>query len=589
MLSGIRQILNRNSVRWALLLPISGSLLLALLVVGVGVHAGWSSIERQHHQERLVESTRESSLRIQQYIENKQQVLSAAGWMQKMDASTIFQNLAGQDPDWLEIAQLDSVGKVLAAAPAGSTTLQNIVTRPQARWFQQTRIGSASVDLFYSGDGDTTSLIVAVPTTSGGVIAGRLRTGGLKNVLASAQTGELGAAYLVNRLDGRAFGLPGQPDGAAANTSQVFQNILDHDYQAWQAVVANAQGAEVLAQAAPVSNTTWVIVTEVGQNDTASQSAQMLPILAGSLLLVWAVLTLITNAALESLLVRPLRAVLEGSSVQPQSGELGQIARRIEHMSADLREIDELYAKARQQILVDSQFKTDFLSRVSHNLRQPMGVILGFAEMLSEEIFGAINRPQRRAVEDILTSTKSLSQMISDLLDTVRLEAQTLHLRSSEFSPELLLRQASSQVKLLAERKELKLVTALDPQLDAVLVGDANRVQQIVYNLAVNAIKFTQKGTVSIRFLRCAEDRWAICVSDTGQGISKDAVETIFEPFRQVSSQTTRDKGGVGLGLYIVQQLVLLMEGQVEVESSVGGGSNFTVILPLQTARPKGS
>jgi len=336
----------------------------------------------------------------------------------------------------------------------------------------------------------------------------------------------------------------------------------------------------------------WIdnlMAEEMGKSQAAAMGRQILPVLAVGLLLVWLIFTLLAFAVIETMIIRPLRAIIVDGQLPTRADELGQVGQRVNQITTELREKEDLLVKAQHQMMLDSQFKTDFLSRVSHDLRQPMGVILGFAEMLSEEIFGAINKQQRRAVEDILSSTHTLSQGLSDLLDTSRLEAQTMYLRTDEYRPELLLRQAASQVQMLADHKELRLVTRIDPDLPEVILGDANRVQQIVYNLAVNAIKFTQKGTISIEFKRYGEGQWGIAVSDTGQGIPEEALEYIFEPFRQVSSQTTRDKGGVGLGLYIVQQLVLLMGGQVQVESMVGSGSTFTVHLPLRTVYAKGS
>lgn len=360
----------------------------------------------------------------------------------------------------------------------------------------------------------------------------------------------------------------------------------------WPLLLALSCGLLLALVLAGVGTYGWInriLAAEIGNSQAVALGRQVLPVLAGVLLLVWLIFTLLAFAVIETMIVRPLRSITEDGQPSTRADELGQLARRVNQISTELRGKEELLFRAQHQVMLDSQFKTDFLSRVSHDLRQPMGVILGFAEMLSEEIFGAINKQQRRAVEDILTSTHTLSQGLSDLLDTSRLEAQTMHLRADEYRPELLLRQAVSQVQVLADHKELRLVASIDPELPKVILGDANRVQQIVYNLAVNAIKFTQKGTISIEFKRYGEEQWGIVVSDTGQGIPEDALEYIFEPFRQVSSQTTRDKGGVGLGLFIVQQLVLLMGGQVQVESIVGSGSTFTVRLPLRTVHTKGS
>lgn len=587
--SGLYQASWKNSLRWPLLLVLSGVLLLVLFAAGFGIFKWMSSIEQMNDQARWAESTRQAGLLVQEELENKQQVLTAAGLSNGEETAQILQNLIAQDPSWLEIARFSQDGKLLASAANGSSFLKHSAGDPQQKWLQQARIGQVFVDLAADSQSEQPGLIIALPTTDGGVIAGQISPNDLSEEMATLLQSQAGIGYLINRLDGRVLGYPGQPAGASVSKSQAYRALLERPDQMWQGAVQNLNGEKVLAQSMPVKSTNWTVVIEAKQGDTATFSTQLLPILAGSLILVWVIFTILAGAALEKMVFRPMHAMLEKNPPSTRTDELGQVARHIEQLSTNMHEKEALLNQAHHQLVMDSQFRTDFLARVSHDLRQPMGVILGFAEMLSEEIFGTINKQQRRAVEDILTSTHTLSQGISDLLDTSRLEAQTMHLHTDEFKPELLLRQAVSQVSILAERKELRLETSLDPQMPEIVLGDANRVQQIVYNLAVNAIKFTQKGTVSITFKRYSDDEWGIVVSDTGQGIPDEALGVIFEPFQQVSSQTTRDKGGVGLGLYIVQQLVLLMGGQVQVESIVGSGSTFTVRLPLRTAHAKGS
>ena len=139
-------------------------------------------------------------------------------------------------------------------------------------------------------------------------------------------------------------------------------------------------------------------------------------------------------------------------------------------------------------------------------------------------------------------------------------------------------------MEILAHKKGLQLTTSLDPTLPYELRGDEHRLQQIIINLIGNAIKFTKEGSVSVNFLHPTADHWAIQVQDTGVGIPKEAQAYIFEPFRQVDSAITRDNRGIGLGLSITKQLVDLMGGQIALESEIGKGSNFTVLLPIKKA-----
>jgi signal transduction histidine kinase len=136
-------------------------------------------------------------------------------------------------------------------------------------------------------------------------------------------------------------------------------------------------------------------------------------------------------------------------------------------------------------------------------------------------------------------------------------------------------------MNVLAGLKGLMLKTSLDPNLPTALYGDEQRLQQLLVNLVGNAIKFTPSGEVSVSFLTTDNAHWAIQVADSGIGIPKEAQEYIFEPFRQVDTSNTHRNRGTGLGLSITKQLVELMDGQILLESGVGEGSTFTVLLPL--------
>ncbi|RPJ50823.1 MAG: sensor histidine kinase [Chloroflexi bacterium] len=337
----------------------------------------------------------------------------------------------------------------------------------------------------------------------------------------------------------------------------------------------------------------------IPHSDKTQMDGRALLISAGGFLFLWLLFTSVICVVITRLIVRRVNSlqaeaarIAGGHLQQPipveRMDELSIISAYCNEMASRLANREELLKKAREKALLDSQFKSNLLARVSHDLRQPLGVILGYSEIIRDEIFGPANNLQRKAISEIISSTLRLSQMISDLLDTARLEAQDLHLRIDDFSPNLLLQQASGQMSLPAERKGLAFSTELDPRLPEKLRGDPGRLLQILSHLAGNAIKFTQQGSVSIRAFQVDADHWAISVADTGPGIPADALEFIFEPFHQVDDPAIRDKGGVGLGLAIAQQLVQLMGGCIRVESTVGVGSTFLVTLPLDPNLQRG-
>ncbi|MEM7344552.1 MAG: ATP-binding protein [Chloroflexota bacterium] len=243
---------------------------------------------------------------------------------------------------------------------------------------------------------------------------------------------------------------------------------------------------------------------------------------------------------------------------------------------------DEVALKiARDQALEASRLKSELLARVSHELRTPLGAVLGFSEMLNLEMAGSLTDRQKEMTRKIITNSENLTVMVNELLDQARLEAGMVSLNRVEFSPANLLEQTRLVAEVLAQNKGLKLRTELTEDVPATLVGDDQRLRQILTNLTGNAIKFTEHGSVQVRIFCPGEYQWAIEVSDTGPGIPEEAQSLIFDPFRQVDGSVTRQHGGSGLGLSITKKLTELMGGVILLKSNEVGGAIFTVILPI--------
>lgn len=231
--------------------------------------------------------------------------------------------------------------------------------------------------------------------------------------------------------------------------------------------------------------------------------------------------------------------------------------------------------------------KNTFMAIVSHELRTPLNAILGFAEMLKEGVYGSVNDKQLNISGRIMNNTQRLLSIVSDLLDQAQIEAGRLKIHIAPCRPAELLDALQGIMSKIAADKGIGFTTELDPALPSVILGDPQRLQQIMVNLANNAVKFTDKGSVSVKLFRMDDQQWQIRVTDTGGGIPTQAREYIFETFRQVDGASTRQHGGVGLGLSIVKQLVELMKGTVNVESEIGQGSVFTATLPLVEYKDK--
>ena len=223
--------------------------------------------------------------------------------------------------------------------------------------------------------------------------------------------------------------------------------------------------------------------------------------------------------------------------------------------------------------------KDEFLATISHELRNPLNAIMGWAHMMRLGKLTPAN--VERAVETIYRNAKSQSQLVADLLDVSRIITGKLRLDVRTVDLIYIVNAAIDSIRPAAEAKGIRLQTMLDPAAGPIS-GDADRLQQIVWNLLTNAVKFTPKGgRIQVKVQR-VDSHVEIVVSDSGVGISKEFLPYVFDRFRQADASTTRIHGGLGLGLSIVHQLVDLHGGTVSVYSDgEGQGATFTISLPF--------
>jgi len=227
-----------------------------------------------------------------------------------------------------------------------------------------------------------------------------------------------------------------------------------------------------------------------------------------------------------------------------------------------------------EQLERESEVKSQLLATMNHEVRSPLTAILGFAELLGSERRGPLTADQRRYVENIETGGRHLLGLVNDSLDLSRMDAGMMVLEPARLSVLHLLEQVLEQVRPLADAREVEIRLDCSPSVTA--HADARRLQQVIWNLVTNAIKFTPAGG-SIRLSgRHADGSARIEVRDTGPGIPASHLERIFEEFIQVGTPGE----GTGLGLAISRRLVALMDGELKVESRLGEGTSFTVVLP---------
>jgi cell cycle sensor histidine kinase DivJ len=225
--------------------------------------------------------------------------------------------------------------------------------------------------------------------------------------------------------------------------------------------------------------------------------------------------------------------------------------------------------------------KSTFLANMSHELRTPLNAVIGFAEIIKDELLGAINEPRyRNYAEDIHISGKHLLQLINDILDMTKVEAGTYRLREDVFDVAKVVGEAVAQVRNLAIRNELSVHMDVPDDIPF-LFADERCVRQVVVNFLSNGIKFTPKGGNVMACARVESNGGiAIAVVDTGIGMAQDDIPEALTPFQQLEGSHGRKYEGAGLGLSLIKAMLDLHEGTLQVDSKVGAGTTVTARFP---------
>jgi len=267
--------------------------------------------------------------------------------------------------------------------------------------------------------------------------------------------------------------------------------------------------------------------------------------------------------------------------------EFGDLAERMNQMSRELHDLYEKQQAAAQELQMlnarlteASKAKSEFLANMSHELRTPMNAILGFIEMLLDDIYGEIPPHLREPLIDVQANGKHLLNLINDVLDLSKIEAGRMELVLGEYSVQDVVETVRTSLQSLALEKGLGFDAAAEDGIPLAF-GDGRRITQCLTNLVGNALKFCKRGRVAVWVERRGDDL-LYQVSDTGIGIPKEELKNIFTEFQQVDTAITREFSGTGLGLNITKKFVEMHGGRIWVESELGKGSTFFFSIPLR-------
>lgn len=237
---------------------------------------------------------------------------------------------------------------------------------------------------------------------------------------------------------------------------------------------------------------------------------------------------------------------------------------------------------ARNMAIKTNELKSQFVASISHEIRTPMAGILGLSELLQDETEG----DNKITATNILRSAQKLMNLVNDLLDMSKLEANRIDLIAEPFQLDQIVREVIDAAAILVKNKNVKLSCEVAPALKRRIIGDPDRLRQILQNLVQNAIKFTENGEVAVSALTQKNDGKTLFVNfvikDTGCGISSEDQKKLFNMFVQVDGSNKRKYGGTGLGLFLSKQLAELMGGSIGVTSEPNRGSVFWLTIPFK-------
>lgn len=345
--------------------------------------------------------------------------------------------------------------------------------------------------------------------------------------------------------------------------------------------ITRAEGAVAVAERVLRDRTRARVVGSV----TAAQRAEDVAMIGLILALVAATLIAIRLTRSVSKPVRELEhgmsQVADGDfttrlAISPDRGdEFGKLAASFQDMTRQLAELDKL--------------KAEFVSVASHELKTPINVILGYTQLLQEELYGPLNEKQHGVADVLEKQTRQLSHLVHQLLDITRFEAGAgkLDIRPTELRG--FLHNLEDAFQVLADQRGIRFQIALDNALPETVYWDADRMNEVLGNLLSNAFKFTERGGEVDLSVLPVEQGVQLEVRDTGAGIPADQLPRIFEKFYQADNQRASSQAGSGLGLAIVRQIVEAHNGSITCDSTPGVGTAFTIVLPERVTSRRSS
>ena len=545
-----------------------------------------ANVDRQN-----IATARAVSVAIDTEIKTTSAALEVFGTLHALDVpdlpafDVLARRLIVRQPHWTALLLADLNGRMLAVAPEGDVDEAGSFVTGWAQAVAATKHTVVS-DLFQIPGVKGYFVMIAVPIVRDGqvrlALGARVRSESLGDILRQQQTPPNGAVSLVDRSN-RTIARTRQEDTyVGQKVTQAFIDLMSRIPEgSWH--TDTRDGTPVYAAFSRSPFTGLTVGIALPREEVDGPIRRILWLLAAAWLVILGVGAGL-GLALGQVIVRAMRsasqsamALARGEPVTPARSRIGEI----DDLSTGLRLAAETLEGRNRERDEAGRLKDEFLMTVSHELRTPLTAIYGWARMLST---GQIRDAQRpRAIDAIERNAGALQQLVNDLLDVSRVVSGRLRLDVQPVAVAEVVSTAIDAIRPAAHAKNIRLVTTLGDGEHSVS-GDAGRLQQVIWNLLSNAVRFTPAGgRIEVAVARVA-DSLEIVVRDTGPGVDAAFLPHAFERFRQGASGTTRAHGGLGLGLAIVRHLVELHGGTVEAFNHVPPpGATFRVVLPART------
>jgi len=564
------------------------------VLAGMGLQRAWhrqlANVDRQN-----VATVRAISVAVDQDIENTTAALDVLGELHALDAPDLpaFESLASRllpyQPNWSALVLADTQGRVVDVVPAlrpGDPSPDGAQLNG-VNWARAVGVShhAAVSNLFELPGTPGHFLMIAIPVIRDGkvklALGARVRPDGLSAILRQQRAPPNGTLTLSDgnhRIVARtrqAEMYVGTP------ASSAFIDITEKSAEgSWRTTSREGTPTYAAFSRSPRTGLTVGLGQPSEEVDgpirrilwglVAAWIAELAFAAALAALLGRVIVRALTSASLASM------ALARGEAVSPPPSRIAEI----DELASGLRQAAQTLRERNRERDEASRLKDEFLMNVSHELRTPLTAICGWARMLST---GQIREAQRsRALASIERNAAALQQLVSDLLDVSRVVSGKLRLDAQPLAIAGVVGAAVETMRPAADAKGIRIGTTVALE-GAVVVGDASRLQQVVWNLLSNAVRFTPAGGRIDVSLRRAGEHVDIAISDTGTGVDPDFLPYVFDRFRQGASGTTRGHGGLGLGLAIVRHLVELHGGTASAENNAPPpGTTFHVHLPAR-------